>query len=111
MKQIKTFLAVCMLSLFSLWYIYGQDLNAAKELFNAGGAALNTNNYAVALDSFNKAAKMLEGLGEEGAPLLKKCKNILHQIYLRYGKELANNKDIDNAIVQLKLAIDAANAN
>lgn len=100
-----------MLSLFSFGSVYGQDLAAATELFNAGGTALNTNNYAGALDSFNKAAKMLEGLGDAGAPLLKECKNILPQIHLRYGKELAANRDIDNAIVQLKSAIETAKAN
>ena len=111
MKRIKTFLTVCMLSIFSLGYVYGQDLNAATELFNAGGTALNSNNYAGAIDSFSKALKMLEGLGEEGAAMKKECKDILPQIYLRYGKELATNKDIDNAIVQLKLAIETAKAN
>ena len=111
MKHLKTFLAICMLSLFSFGSVYGQDLAAATELYNAGAAALNTNNYPGAIDSFNKALKMLETLGEEGATLSKECKDILPKIYLRYGKELANSKDIDNALIQLKKAAETAKAN
>lgn len=111
MKQIKTLFAVCMISLFSFGSVYSQDLAAATELFNAGGSALNSNNYPGALDSFGKAIKMLEGLGEEGATMLKECKDIIPQIHLRYGKELAAKRDIDNAIVQLKSAIETAKVN
>ncbi len=100
-----------MLSLFSFGSVYSQDLAAATDLFNAGGAALNTNDYAGAIDSFNKTLKMLEGLGDEGATLSKECKDILPKIYLRYGKELAAKRDIDNALVQLNKAIETAKEN
>jgi tetratricopeptide (TPR) repeat protein len=43
--------------------------------------------------------------------MLKECKDILPQIHLRYGKELASNRDIDNAIIQIKNAITTAKAN
>ena len=56
---------------------------------------------AVAIELFNKVLKMCEGLGEEGSSLIKSA-DILPQIYLRYGKELASKRDIDQAIIQIK---------
>lgn len=111
MKKIRTFFAICVLSLFSFASMYGQDLSAAMETYNAGATALSANNYAGAIESFNKALKMFESFGEldeQGATALKDCKNILPQIHLRYGKELAAKKDIDNAIVQLNKAIETS---
>ena len=110
MKQFKTFLAICVLSILSMGTVYGQDLTAATDAFNAGGAALNESNYPVAIESFNKALKMLEGLGEEGAVMLKETKAIIPQIYLRYGKQFAAAKDIDNAVIQIKKAIETGKA-
>ena len=111
MKIIKTFLAICTLSLLPLGPLCAQDLASATEIYNAGATALNENNYSAAIESFNKALKMLEGLGEEGVSLMKECKDILPQIYLRYGKELASKRNIDEAIVQIKKAIESAKAN
>ncbi len=110
MKQFRTFLAICVLSILSMGTVYGQDLTAATDAFNAGGAALNESNYPVAIESFNKALKMLEGLGEEGATMLKETKAIIPQIYLRYGKQFAAAKDIDNAVIQIKKAIETGKA-
>lgn len=110
MKQFRTFLAICALSILSVGSVYGQDLTAATDAFNAGGAALTENKYPVALESFNKALKMLESLGEEGATLLAEAKAIIPQIHLRYGKELASAKDIDNAVIQLRKAIETGKA-
>ena len=110
MKQFKKFLAICVLSILSMGTVYGQDLTAATDAFNAGGAALNESNYPVAIESFNKALKMLEGLGEEGATMLKETKAIIPQIYLRYGKQFAAAKDIDNAVIQIKKAIETGKA-
>jgi len=93
--------------------MYGQDIASAMETYNAGATALKESNYAVAIESFSKALKMLEGMGEldeQGAATLKDCKNILPQIYLRYGKEFAAKKDIDNALIQLNKAVESAKA-
>ncbi|PKP37203.1 MAG: hypothetical protein CVT97_06590 [Bacteroidetes bacterium HGW-Bacteroidetes-14] len=106
MKQFKTFLAICALTVLSIGNIYGQDMATATEIYNAGATSLNEGNLPAALDSFNKALKMLEGLGEEGAATVKEIKALIPQIHLRYGKELAAAKDIDNAVVQLKKAVE-----
>ena len=110
MKQFRTFLAICVLSILSMGTVYGQDLTAATDAFNAGGAALNESNYPVAIESFNKALKMLEGLGEQGATMLAETKAIIPQIHLRYGKQFASANDIDNAVIQLRKAIETGTA-
>ena len=110
MKQFRTFLAICVLSILSMGTVYGQDLTAATDAFNAGGAALNESNYPVAIESFNKALKMLEGLGEQGATMLAETKAIIPQIHLRYGKQFASDRDIDNAVLQIKKAIETGTA-
>ena len=110
MKQFRTFLAICVLSILSMGTVYGQDLTAATDAFNAGGAALNESNYPVAIESFNKALKMLEGLGEQGATMLAETKAIIPQIHLRYGKQFASANDIDNAVLQIKKAIETGTA-
>lgn len=113
MKKIKTFLTVCILFAVSATAAYGQDMEAATELYNTGGKALSEGNYTVALESFNKTIKMLEAIsaeerGEDGDEMMKQCKEIIPQIHLRYGKELATAGDIDNSIVQIKLAAETA---
>ena len=111
MKKIVTILSTCMLSLFSFTFVYGQDIAAAIETYNAGATALASNNYVAAIESFNKAIKMFEAiseLDEDGASAFKQCKEILPQIHLRYGKELAVNKNFDNALAQLDKAIETA---
>ncbi|PKP43084.1 MAG: hypothetical protein CVT93_01710 [Bacteroidetes bacterium HGW-Bacteroidetes-10] len=110
MKQFKTFLAICALSVLSFGSINGQDLATATETYNAAATSLNEGNLPAALDSFNKALKMLEGLGEEGAAMVVEIKAMIPQIHLRYGKEFAAAKDIDNAVVQLKKAIETGKA-
>ncbi len=106
MKQFKTFLAICAVALLSAGTLKAQDLATATETYNTAAAALNEGNYVTALENFNKALKMLEGLGEEGETMLAEAKSVIPQIHLRYGKELAASKDIDNAVVQLKKAIE-----
>ncbi|MEZ7874346.1 MAG: hypothetical protein QMB47_05095, partial [Bacteroidales bacterium] len=70
MRQIKTFLAICAVALLSAGTIHAQDLAAATETYNAAATSLNDGNYISALENFNKALKMLEGLGEEGQTML-----------------------------------------
>ena len=42
--------------------------------------------------------------------MLKETKAIIPQIYLRYGKQFAAAKDIDNAVIQIKKAIETGKA-
>lgn len=109
MKRIKSFLAVCLFSMFFYGTAYSQNLEAAVELYNNGGKALSSNEFSAAADSFNKALKMLESLstedrGEEGDVMINEIKNILPQLHLRYAKDLANQRAIDKAIDELNIA-------
>lgn len=113
MKKITTFFAACVIALFSVANVQGQDLGSATELYNAGATALGQSNYTAALDSFNKALEMLqsmsaEDLGEEGKSLLKDTQEVLPKLLLRYGKQLASSGDLQNAIEQVKKATELA---
>ncbi len=113
MKKIKTFLVVCLMSVISVINVYGQDMAAATDMYNAGATALSESNFVAAIESFNKALKMLDALsaedrGEEGDALVKEVKEVLPQIYLRYGKGLASSGEVGEAVVQLKKAIESA---
>ncbi|MDO9680765.1 MAG: hypothetical protein Q7262_07100, partial [Bacteroidales bacterium] len=98
MKKIKSFLAVCLVTILTFGSVAAQDMQSATDLFNAGGKALSESNYVAAIESFNKSLKMLETLSaedraEEGDAMIKECKGIIPQIHLRYGKELATSGD------------------
>jgi tetratricopeptide (TPR) repeat protein len=113
MKKITTFFAACVIALFSVANVHGQDLGSATELYNAGATALGQSNYMAALDSFNKALDMLNSMsaeerGDEGASLLKDTKEVLPKLFLRYGKQLASSGDLQNAIEQLTKATELA---
>lgn len=113
MKKIKSFLAVCLFTVLTFGTVAAQDMQSATDLFNAGGKALSESNYVAAIESFNKSLKMLETLSaedraEEGDAMVFECKNIIPQIHLRYGKELATAGEVDNSIVQIKLAAETA---
>ncbi len=113
MKKITTFFAACVITIFSVAGVQGQDLGSATELYNAGATALGQGNYTAAMDSFNKALEMLnsmsaEDLGEEGESLLKDTREVLPKLFLRYGKQLASSGDLQNAISQLTKATELA---
>ena len=106
-------MVVCLMSVLSVINVYGQDMAAATDLYNAGATALSESNFVAAIESFNKALKMLDALsaedrGEEGDALVKEVKELMPQLYLRHGKGLASSGEIDEAVVQLKKAIESA---
>lgn len=108
MKSFGKILATFAILLFSAISLNAQDIAAATELFNSGVNALNAKNYTVALDNFNKALKMAEGLGEEGAAIVKDSKDLIPKLYLYSGQDLAKANKADDAVEQLKKATDAA---
>ena len=111
MKRMRMLFIVCLFILSPLGALFGQDLAAAVEVYNAGGMALEEGNYPAAIESFNKALSMLEALpadvrGEEGEKMITGSKEIIPQLHLRYGKGLTNAKDYDKAIAELNKAIE-----
>lgn len=80
----------------------------ATEHFNAGIAASNENNYQLAIESFSKALKIAETLGEEGASIVNDCKKSLPKLHLYIGEDLAKAKKADESVVMLKKAVELA---
>jgi len=113
MKRMRTLFIVCLFILSPVGALFGQDLAAAVEVYNAGGMALEEGNYPAAIESFGKALSMLEALpadarGEEGEKMITGSKEIIPQLHLRYGKELTNAKVFDKAITELNKAVETA---
>ena len=111
MKRMRMLFIVCLFILSPVGALFGQDLAAAVEIYNAGGTALEGANYPAAIESFNKALTMLEAMsaedrGEEGEKMISGSKDIIPQLHLRYGKDLSNARDFDKAIVELNKAIE-----
>ena len=111
MKKLGVLFTVCLFILLPSGKALAQDMATAVEIYNAGGAALNENNYPVALESFSKALAMLEEIsseerGEEWQTIMTGIKAVVPHIHLRYAKELYNAKDYDNAMTQLQKASD-----
>jgi tetratricopeptide (TPR) repeat protein len=108
MKSIWKILASLAIVMFSAVSLNAQDVAAATELFNSGVTASNAKNYTLAIDNFNKALKMAEGLGEEGASIVKDSKDLIPKLYLYSGQDLAAAKKADESIVQLNKAVEVA---
>lgn len=104
MKKIAKLFAAAVLAITVCTAANAQDLAQATELYNAAATALNEGNEAGALENFQKALTMAEGLGEEGAALAGDCKNIIPNLVLKMGKDAANAKDMDKAIEYLAQA-------
>ena len=98
----KIILAISALALSA--GLYAQDLATATATYNSGAEALTMGNKTGALEYFQKALAMAEGLGEDGADVVANCKNAIPSVMLSIGKELYNNKDFDGAVSKMKEA-------
>lgn len=87
-----------------------QDLQAVTNLYNDAATALNSGSDSLALAKFQDAQSQAEALGDEGADIVKNCKNIIPKIYLSMGKTAANAQDNDKAIALLKTAMEMGRA-
>jgi Uncharacterized protein conserved in bacteria len=99
------FVALCTVGISA-----AQDLEKATELFNNAATLLNDGNKTEALDAFNSALTTAEALGEEGAEIAGKCKDIIPNLMLSVSKDLVKANDMDNAVASLKKAAEVAKA-
>ncbi|MFB0973115.1 MAG: tetratricopeptide repeat protein [Bacteroidales bacterium] len=106
----KKILLVISVFFLSLGIASAQDLQAVTTLYNDAATALNSGSDSLALAKFQDAQSQAEALGDEGADIVKNCKNIIPKIYLSMGKTAANAQDNDKAIALLKTAIDMGKA-
>ena len=104
MKRFGKFLAIALVSMFSLSNAYAQDLGEATEIYNNAATALNENKTAEALEGFQKALSLAEAAGEEGAQLAADCKGIIPKILVKMGKDAAAAKDMDTAVAKMQEA-------
>lgn len=87
---------------------YGQTLESATELYNAGATELNAGNMTLALENFEKALAEAEIIGFEAEEVASNCRSIIPSVILHIGKEYAVNNDLANAIPSLQKAIEKA---
>ncbi len=81
--------------------VFAQDLNQAKELYNAAAEALNNDEKEAALASFEQALTVAESLGEDGQEVLDNCKKYIPTIKLAIAKDLIKAKDFAGALDKL----------
>ncbi len=85
-----------------------QDINQATELYNNGAMELQMGNNGAAIENFQAALTMGEGLGDEAAELVANCKKAICSAYLGMAKDLYNAKDFENAIAAFQKAKEVA---
>ena len=100
----KIFLTV-MVALCTMGIVAAQDLEKATEIYNNAAAAIE-NNKAEAITLFEQALEMADTLGEEGSEIVAQCKGILPKLYISLGKDLVNEKNLDEAVVKFQKAIE-----
>ena len=104
----KVFLTV-MVALFTMGVVAAQDLEKATEIYNNAAAAIESNK-AEAINLFEQALEMAGTLGEEGAEIAAQCKGILPKLYISLGKELYQEKNIEEAVAKFRKAAEVGAA-
>ncbi|HHV40054.1 MAG: tetratricopeptide repeat protein [Bacteroidales bacterium] len=107
MKKIKILFATLM-AVASVTFLHAQDLNSAIEAYNLGATAAQDGNYVTAIEHLNQALDLGNALGEEGLSVVSDCKNLIPQLYLRHGKELAAGGKGPEALPFLDKAAETA---
>ncbi len=105
MKKIILFFAA---AIMTAGVLSAQDINQATELYNNGAMELQMGNNGAAIENFQAALTMGEGLGDEAAELVANCKKAICSAYLGMAKDLYNAKDFDNAVTAFEKAKEVA---
>ena len=105
----KKIFATLIVVLCTLGIASAQDMEKATELYNNAAAAID-NNKAEAITLFEQALEMAGKLGDEGAEIVTQCKGIIPKLYMSVGKELVNEKNLDDAVARFKKAIELGEA-
>ena len=95
-------------TIFSAGVVSAQDINEAISLANDGKAAFEAGLYDEAIQAFQKAITIADGLGEAGAEHANTCKTAVGTIYLSHAKNLLKSGEYDAALVKLNETISAA---
>lgn len=103
----KKFFASIAALLIALGSAFAQDLAQVTEMYNTAAASISSDK-AGALKSFEQALQLAEALGEEGAEIVTNCKNVIPDLTLSIGKDMAMDSNFDGAISQINAAIAVA---
>lgn len=85
-----------------------QTLGDITTTFNNGATALQNDDKTTALDSFKKALADAITLGDEGAEIAGKCRDIIPGIIQSIATDQYNAGNLDGAIESLKASLAAA---
>ena len=98
----KIFVAFAALAV-SAAVLSAQDLTVAMETFNKAATILNdeNGNKAEALALFQEALVQGEACGEEAAELVANCKKVIPEVTLSVAKGMINDANYDEALVKL----------
>jgi tetratricopeptide (TPR) repeat protein len=109
MKSIKISLLSAVGALCFAFSANAQEINQAIELYNNGAEAIKAKDWTTAITEFNQALVILNELGEEGDEnMAQDIKDRIPSLHLFLGQELAKATQVEEAIVQLKKAIEMA---
>lgn len=103
----RKFFASIAAFVIALGSVNAQDLAQITEMYNTAAASISVDK-AGALKSFEQALQLAETLGEEGAEIATNCKNVIPDLTLSIGKDMAMDSNYDGAISQIKAAIAVA---
>ncbi len=104
----KHLFTILFLSLLSFSIISAQDMESVTNIYNSGAVALNEGKKAEALKLFEDALAQALVIGPEAEAIATNCKNTIPTIIMAIGKEQTAAKEIDNAIITLKKALEKA---
>ena len=85
-----------------------QDLETITSTYNNAASAIGQSK-ADAIKLFEEALSGAESLGDEGAEIVDKCKEVLPKLYVSVAKEAVAQKDLATAVSKFKVAQEIAN--
>ena len=97
-----------MCTLFFAVAANAQDINQAIEFNNKGAEAVQSKNWAVAIEQYAQALAIAQELGEDGADMVENIKGLIPSLHLFLGQELAKDAKINEAMAELNKAIETA---
>lgn len=106
--MMKKFIASIALSVIAFASVNAQDLAQVTEIYNSGATALSGGDKTGALSAFEQALPLAEALGDEGKKIADNCKNVIPDIYLSIAKDLVTEAKYDEAVAELKSAVEVA---
>lgn len=98
--------------LISLNIVTGQTLNEAKEAFNSGVSAIQSNNYEEAIAQFNTCLEIYSDLDEdeafEGEDMITQIESKLPTLHYQVATDFVQTNELDKAIAGFEKTIEVS---